>query len=96
MANDIKKMTKTLVIDKLKNKSEGWIGTSGSIIIDLGLETDNNEFDHFVFHAVSNIYRNNLLKPFGKKMVKLGYKKEYSRGKNRPSNLFRIESCVDG
>ena len=45
MVNDIKKMTETLVIDKLKNTSEGWIGTSGSIIIDLGLETCNNEFD---------------------------------------------------
>jgi hypothetical protein len=84
-----KKVIQELIFDKLKNAPSGYITTTLNVIRDLGFPTSMHSWDPIVSTIMSDIHRNGLLKPYNKKMVKLGYKKVY--GRILPSTIYQIE-----
>lgn len=88
-------LTKTVqqqILSKLSKCPEGYLVTSGNLITDLGLNTEDHTYDDFVFRALSNINCGNLLCTFGKKLVKIGYKRKFSRNGKRPAALYKVEA----
>lgn len=86
-----KEVIKSLIFQKLKNVPNGYITTSVNMINDLMLAQDNHEYDEDVYRIMSSIHLHDLLKPFNKRMIKIGNSKLYGRGGKRPANLYRVE-----
>lgn len=86
-----KDVIKYLIFEKLRNVPNGYITTSVNMINDLNLARDDHQYDEDIYRIMSSIHLHDLLKPFNKRMVKIGHNKLYGRGGKRPANLYRIE-----
>jgi hypothetical protein len=84
------KLIESLILDKFKSLPVNYITTSGNLISDIGLNTNDNKFDDTVFSVLSKIHRQNLLQSQNKKLVVLGCSPKYSRNGKRPANLYKI------
>jgi len=89
---DITRTIQQQILNFLLTKPNGYIITSGNLITDLGLNTEDRMYDDFVFRALSNIKCDNLLAEIGKKLTRIGYKSKFSRNGKRPTALYKLEA----
>lgn len=92
--NPVRKMVNNLIINDLSACSDGYITTSGNMIMDLGLDTSRYAYDDYVFTIMSQIHRKDLLRSFNKKLVVIDRHRRYSRYGRRQANLYRVEDIV--
>lgn len=92
--NLVRKMVNDLIINDLSACNAGYVTTSGNMIMDLGLDTDDHAYDDYVFTIMSQIHRKDLLRSFNKKLVVADRHHRYSRYGRRSANLYRVEDVV--
>ena len=87
---DITRTIQQQILNLLSNKPNGYLITSGNLIADLELNTENKIYDDFVFRALSNIKCDNLLFEFNRKLIRVGYESKFSRNGKRPAALYKL------
>lgn len=87
---DITRTIQQQILNLLSTKPDGYIVTSGNLITDLGLNTEDRTYDDFVFRALSNIKCDSLLTKIGKKLIRIGYESKFSRNGKRPTALYKL------
>lgn len=90
--NPVRRMVDDMVINDLSACSIGYMTTSGNMLIDLGLDTDDHTYDDYVFTIMSRISREDLLRNSGRKLVVIDRNHRYSRFGKRRANLYRVEN----
>ena len=92
--NSVRKMVNDMVINDLSACNAGYVTTSGNMLIDLGLDTDDHAYDDYVFTIMSRIHREDLLRKFDKRLVVVDRNHRYSRYGKRQANLYRVENAA--
>lgn len=92
--NPVRKIVNDMVINDLSACNVGYVTTSGNMLIDLGLDTDNHVYDDYIFTIMSRIHREDLLRAFNKRLVVVDRNHRYSRYGKRQANLYRVETAT--